>query len=91
MDSWVETLVETLVEALVEKQVEEDMETSKSLYNQSIESEISQEEADRLALRKTIMSINNRLTAMERANTETRTRARSKCGGNSPKSGVSGR
>ena len=65
MEESTEKQVEKPTETLVEKQVEEDMETSKSLYNQSIESEISQEEADRMALQKTLTSIDNRLTAME--------------------------
>ena len=73
-------------------------ETSESLYIQSVEPEVSQEEANRMALQKTIMSINNRISAMEGGKatfkTETLKRIlhiRSICGGNSPNRGASDR
>ena len=82
------------MEALVETLVEEDMETSKSLYNQSIEPEVSQEEADRRALQKTLTSIDNRLTAMEggkeKFKTETLTRI-NRLNAKSPQSTRAGR
>ena len=47
------------------KQVAEEVATSGSLYRRSVEPDVSQEEADRRELQKTIMSIDNHLTAME--------------------------
>ena len=59
----VETELRTEQQADTEE--EEEMDTTTSLYKRSIEPEVSQEEVDRMALQKTIMSIDNRLTAMK--------------------------
>ncbi len=48
-----------------ERDREGERDTSRRLYRQSVEPEVSQEEEDRLSLQKTLMSIENRMTAME--------------------------
>ena len=63
------------LDSSVEIQVEPEVDESKSLYRQSVEPQVSQEEADRVALNRTLRSIDNRLTVidggMARVKTET--------------------